>query len=234
MLGKSQSTELTGKTSLSLNLKWKLKTLGWKLAAGKNMVIFNRDLKNTHDQESNMVHDVGSVSPSCSFVVITNKRPGNSWRINTSTSLYRKQVISYQLEAETGTPQNREYIISCEVQGRKFRGQGRNKKQARAKAAEAALMELHKIIYDPSKCRDFFLAFRNILSVFNPFVLICFNLCVYFYSCVYLAFSSYGIRWVIIWHIYRDKKQSISTSVVKQTFFEKKKKERYKKLYLIS
>ncbi|XP_059144391.1 double-stranded RNA-specific editase 1-like isoform X2 [Physella acuta] len=60
-----------------------------------------------------------------------------------------KQAISYELESETGMPQNREYIMFCEIRGQKFCGQGKSKKLARAKAAETALRELYNIIYDP-------------------------------------------------------------------------------------
>ncbi|CAL1539601.1 unnamed protein product [Lymnaea stagnalis] len=60
-----------------------------------------------------------------------------------------KKAVSYETEAETGTPQTREYVMFCEIQGRKFQGQGRSKKIARAKAAESALKELYNIFYDP-------------------------------------------------------------------------------------
>ncbi|BFZ22672.1 hypothetical protein BsWGS_25711 [Bradybaena similaris] len=58
--------------------------------------------------------------------------------------------ITYDLEDTVGTPQNREYVMSCEVQGKKFVGQAKSKKLASAAAAEVALLELHNVRYDPS------------------------------------------------------------------------------------
>ncbi|BFZ22670.1 hypothetical protein BsWGS_25709 [Bradybaena similaris] len=60
-----------------------------------------------------------------------------------------KKTISYELEVTLGTPQNKEYVMFCEVQGKKFIGQAKTKKLARSAAAEIALLELHNIRYDP-------------------------------------------------------------------------------------
>ncbi|KAK6971110.1 Interleukin enhancer-binding factor 3, partial [Biomphalaria glabrata] len=58
-----------------------------------------------------------------------------------------KHSVDYELVDEEAP--NQQYVMVCKVQGMSFKGLGKSKKVARARAAELALVELYNIIYDP-------------------------------------------------------------------------------------
>ncbi|KAH9505411.1 Interleukin enhancer-binding factor 3 [Bulinus truncatus] len=64
-----------------------------------------------------------------------------------------KHAVSYELLEDAGSAPDHEYIMRCEIHGQSFTGQGKSKKVARARAAEAALAGLYNIIYDPAGFR---------------------------------------------------------------------------------
>ncbi|GFN89745.1 double-stranded RNA-specific editase 1 [Plakobranchus ocellatus] len=64
-------------------------------------------------------------------------------------ALNEKTKNTAMFVTELEDPGNQGFIVYCEINGRKFYGQGRNKKVARTKAAQDALLEVFNVTYDP-------------------------------------------------------------------------------------
>ncbi|XP_005111847.2 double-stranded RNA-binding protein Staufen homolog 2, partial [Aplysia californica] len=62
----------------------------------------------------------------------------------------QKKPVEFEFVKMEGIPHLRQYFMRCEVEGEEFVGAGRSKKLAAADAAEAALLKIYKIRYDPN------------------------------------------------------------------------------------
>ena len=58
-----------------------------------------------------------------------------------------KPDLKYNLESETGDNHTKTFTISVEVDGEKFEGTAKNKKMAKARAAQAALTKIFNLSY---------------------------------------------------------------------------------------
>ena len=58
--------------------------------------------------------------------------------------------------SEVDDPNNAGYVVFCEVAGQKFYGKAKNKKLARFKAAQDALLDVFGVTYDPCECSSNF------------------------------------------------------------------------------
>lgn len=53
----------------------------------------------------------------------------------------------FNVIGESGAPPNTTFTMAIEIDGRLFKGEGRNKKDAKRNCALAALQELYSIVY---------------------------------------------------------------------------------------
>ncbi|CAH1252744.1 ADARB2 [Branchiostoma lanceolatum] len=61
-----------------------------------------------------------------------------------------RQGLQYDIVSETGESHAKNFVIAVTVDGRTFEGSGRNKKQAKARAAQAALQKIFNYQFTPS------------------------------------------------------------------------------------
>ena len=73
----------------------------------------------------------------------------------------------YEFVSETGESHSKNFVMSVTVDGETFQGSGRNKKMAKARAAQAALQKIFNLEFTSSPGKQFydnFCCFRNICS----------------------------------------------------------------------